>query len=71
MEFVIGDEKLNVKVKLTLETNSSLNEGMIYLKANGKSLMGLKNGKYRLFSNASNEPGLVMENLFIVQDQTL
>lgn len=71
MEFVIGDEKTDVKVKLTLRKHNLANTDMVYLEANGMTVMGLKAGKYRLFSNADGVDGLVMENGLIVQDQTL
>lgn len=66
MQFVIGDDKAEV-VKLTL----TVENGMACLRANSMALIGLKNGKYRLFCDACNEPGLVIKNGLIVQDQTL
>lgn len=71
MKFVISDGEPKTEVKLELSTVRRYNTEMVYLEANGRALMGFKDGKYRLFSDAGDEPGLVMENNLIVQDQTL
>ncbi len=65
MKFVIGEAR--TEVSLTLDKcEEGYHKDTIFLRANGLPLMGFRNGKYRLFSDASAIDGLETKGCFIV-----